>query len=40
MVAIELSLAFIIGTVLAMSIILIVSFVWIVQRKKKLKFHK
>jgi discoidin domain receptor family protein 2 len=39
-VTIELSLAFFIGALLAISILVIVSFVWIFRRKKKLQFHK
>jgi capsular polysaccharide biosynthesis protein len=37
---IELSLAFFIGALLAVGILLIVSLVWILRRKKKLQFQK
>jgi len=37
---IELSLAFFIGAVLAIGVLLIVSLVWILRRKKKLQFQK
>lgn len=39
-ITIELSLAFFIGALLAIGILLIVALVWIVQRKKKLQFQK
>ena len=39
-VTIELSLAFFIGALLAIGTLLIVTLVWIVQRKKKLQFQK
>jgi len=39
-VTIELSLAFFIGALLAIGVLLIVSLVWILRRKKKLQFQK
>ena len=39
-VTVELSLAFVIGASLAIGLLLIVSLIWILQRKKKLQFHK
>jgi len=40
MITMELSLAFFIGALLAVSTLLIVTLIWIVRRKKKLQFHK
>ncbi|CAF4084609.1 unnamed protein product [Adineta steineri] len=39
-ITIELSLAFLIGALIAIGILLIVSLVWIIRRKKKLQFQK
>ncbi|CAF3991272.1 unnamed protein product [Rotaria sp. Silwood2] len=39
-ITIELSLAFFIGALLVITILLIVSLIWILQRKKKLQFQK
>lgn len=40
MITIELSLAFFIGALLVLSLLLIVSLLWIFRRKKKLRFQK
>jgi hypothetical protein len=39
-ITVELSLAFFIGALLAIGILLIVVLIWILRRKKKLQFHK
>ena len=39
-ITVELSLAFFIGTLLAIGILLVVALIWILRRKRKLQFHK